>query len=270
MKSVHGLLASWLPLVAYLALPNCNAVETDPTDIGLRLTRSHPELPYVRPSPHESVSSAVGGVDGEVKLSWGLGPHDPIPTWVDWSLTVVPPDAGRVESFDIPGAQASHDPTALDGTTTVRFHATLQVDPAFEGTVVRVAGTARDAESHRFAEATLDIPIAARGPDSQPPMPPRLEVICRRDPSGGQPPLTVSFTAKPAGCAHSCSVTWDFGDDAVGEGSSVTHVYDRAGEFEAVGVVHDGDEVANCSKTVVVKPPEPKPGPSGTPTVPGQ
>src|SRR2546422_2276265 len=78
---------------------------------------------------------------------------------------------------------------------------------------------------------TFDV---AAAPPPPPPPPPGLSATFVFTPSNPQTGQLVTFTANVTGGASPYSYAWLFGDDSQGTGSVATHVYNTAGQYQAV------------------------------------
>ena len=89
-------------------------------------------------------------------------------------------------------------------------------------------------------------------------------------PDSGWAPLTVSFDASASSAPEGVSITaynWDFGDGEAGEGQTVNHTFDSAGDFLTTLTIHSSSgEPDTDTLTIRVQAPDPVASITATPT----
>jgi len=97
-----------------------------------------------------------------------------------------------------------------------------------------------------------------------------LSIMASADPASGPAPLLVEFSAgaSDGGGLPDGLYAWDFGDTATGSGTDVSHVYNRAGDYNVTVRLFDADapsvQLASDSLTVTVMNSDGSPGTPGT------
>ena len=221
---------------------------------GISVTHSYPTAGTY------TVTLTTSDVGGQTKVVTKLisvsAPPPPPPTLAtNFTLSPTSPVAGESVTFSA---------AASGGTPPYSFSWDFGDGGSSSGSSVAhsfsVAGTYDVVLT--MSDAASGVATVGRPVDigSAPPPPPTLATNFTHSPTNPVVGQSISFSAAASGGTPPYSFAWDFGDGAVGSGSSVAHAYSAAQTYDVVLRTSDGvSAAANMTRQVVVSSVPPPP-----------